>query len=132
MSLLCYVAAPYASAAFVRVIHDRLVGVGVTPTSSWAIQARGREDFSQCAPEALRAARESNLFDIRRAGSLFLYDPTGEGHATYGEGELALEWGKTVVWFSPKGITQWARGVVRAKDLDDAISVLARLARSAA
>jgi hypothetical protein len=131
VSLLCYVASPYAQASFVRIIHDRLVGVGITPTSTWALEASGREDFSRYTPEALRAAWSKNLDDILRSDALLLYDPTGEGRATYGEGELAIEWCKHVVWLSPRGIAQYAPDVIRPEGLDDAIDALARLARSA-
>lgn len=120
-----YVAAPYAQAAFVRVIHEHLEGVGITPTSSWAMRARGPEDFSRHSAEFLRECLAQNSRDLRGSDAVLVYDPTGEGRETYAEAARAVEWGKAVVWCGHRGLTQFARAVVRVEDLDDALTVLA-------
>lgn len=119
-----YVAAPYAQASFVRVIHEHLESVGVRPTATWPLHARGPEDFTQYSPDTLREALARNERDIRGSDVVLVYDPAGEGRETYAEAARALVWGRAVVWCSRRGLSQYARGVVRAEDLDDAIAIL--------
>lgn len=124
-----YVCAPYAEAAFVRVIHEALHTRGIGYTSTWADHAHGAEDFARFSVEALRAALAANCRGIQRADVVLVYDPTGAGRETYAEAARAVEWGKHVVWCAPRGLTQWAPGVVRVADLDAAlVSIEAALA----
>lgn len=130
MILNVYVAAPYTQAAFVRVVHEHLEQLGITPTASWPRHAYGPEDFSRHTAAALREALATNSADLRGSDAVLVYDPAGEGRETYAEAARALEWGKPVVWCSPRGLTQFARGVVRAEDLDDAIRILVAMSAS--
>jgi hypothetical protein len=122
--VFCYVAAPFHQASFVRIIHEHLIRIGITPTSSWAATARGREDFSRYMPEALRRAWETNMAAVRGSDVVLVYDPGGEGRETYSEAALAREWGKPVAWCSPRGLTRFAPRVHAVDDLDDAIALL--------
>lgn len=124
MKFSCYVAAPYLSAAFVRVVHESLVSHGIAPTSTWAEQAVGVEDFSRYSPEALRGVAAQNDADLRASDVVFLLDLDGSGRETYAEGRIALEWGKPVVWLSRRGLSQWRDGVVRVDAVEDGISTL--------
>lgn len=123
----CYVAAPFAHAAEVRSIHGYLIGVGITPTSSWATTARGAEDFSKFSPEQLRRFAEQNDADLRGSDVVLIHDPFGEGRETYAEAARAILWGKPVVWRSKVCLSQWRPGVVRVHDLDEAIGALVRM-----
>lgn len=124
-----YVCAPYAEAAFVRVIHEALHTRGIGYTSTWADRAHGAEDFARFTVDALRGALAANCRGIQRADVVLVYDPTGAGRETYAEAARAVEWGKHVVWCAPRGLTQWAPGVVRVADLDAAlVSIEAALA----
>lgn len=124
-----YVCAPYAEAAFVRVIHEALHTRGIGYTSTWADRAHGAEDFARFTVDALRGALAANFRGIQRADVVLVYDPTGAGRETYAEAARAVEWGKHVVWCAPRGLTQWAPGVVRVADLDAAlVSIEAALA----
>lgn len=127
MSLLVYVAAPYASAPFVCTIHEGLRARGVTPTSRWAEAAHGPEDFSRMTPAALRVAAERNDADIRSSDVLLLVDMDGSGRETYAEARVAIAWGKTVLWVGPPRLSAFRRGVVRVTDLNDALRVLERM-----
>jgi hypothetical protein len=126
--LRVYVAAPYTLAAFVRVVHEHLEQLGITATATWPLHATGPEDFSRHTVAALRQALATNSADLRGSDAVLVYDPAGEGRETYAEAARAIEWGKAVVWSGPRGLSQFAPGVHRAEDLDDAIRILADLA----
>ena len=130
-----YVCAPYAEAAFVRVIHEALHTRGIGYTSTWADHAHGAEDFARfkrvTTGNTVIFGRRTHeqIGGIQRADVVLVYDPTGAGRETYAEAARAVEWGKHVVWCAPRGLTQWAPGVVRVADLDAAlVSIEAALA----
>lgn len=124
MSLLCYVAAPYADAAFVRVVHDHLLAVAITPTSSWATTARGPEDFSRFSPPELRRVAAQNDADLRGSDVCLVIARDGAGGEMFAEARVALEWGKPIVWTGRRTLSAWRSGVVLAEDLDAAILLL--------
>jgi hypothetical protein len=55
-----YVAAPYVDAPIVQMVHERLLAIGLRPTSSWAEEAEGAEVFAGYSPDQLRAVAEAN------------------------------------------------------------------------
>ena len=123
-----YVAGPFSSASFVRVLHDSLLTRDITPTSSWASEANGAEDFATMSADALRATAEQNDRDLRGSDVALLVDLDGSGRETYAEARVALEWGKPIVWVGHKGLSQWRRGVVRCGDsIEQAMAILERM-----
>src|SRR5690606_29567324 len=64
-ALKCYVAAPFEDGVIVRMVHERLVTLGITPTSSWAEQVYSAEDFSRYLPSNLREFALRNDEDLR-------------------------------------------------------------------
>lgn len=127
MNFGVYVAAPFAQASFVRIVHDHLRDLNITPTATWPDHAQGPEDFARFSPDALRRALAMNSRDLRASDVVLVYDPAGQGRETYAEAARALEWGKALVWCGPRGLSQFARGVIRVSDLDEAIAKLARM-----
>lgn len=125
MTFGCYVAAPFADAAFVRVVHEHLVNIGVTPTSTWAMHAYGPEDFSRFAPEELARIAEKNDADVRGSDVVLVLARDGAGGEMFAEARFAITLGRPVVWSGRRTLSAWRRGVVRVDDLDDAIAVLA-------
>lgn len=123
-----YVAAPYATAAFVReLVHDRLRQIGAKPSSTWADLASGPEDLTRFSPAAIRRAAAQNDMDLRGSHVLLLVDLDGSGRETYGEVARALEWGRPVVWLGRHALSAFRNGVVRVPDLDGAIDALTRM-----
>lgn len=127
MTFGVYVASPWTNAAFVRVVHEHLERLDITPMSSWARHAYGAEDFARHAVAALRQALAINSADLRGSDAVLVYDPAGEGRETYAEAARAIEWGKPVVWCGPRGLSRFASGVVRVEEIDDAIRVLVHM-----
>lgn len=130
--MLVYVAAPYEDAAFVTVVHETLTKHGMRPTSRWAEKARGALDFSTLAPAALRQAAAENDADVRGSDVVLAIARSGAGGEMFAESRVALEWHKPVVWTGRLTLSAFRSGVVRAVDLDDAISVLLSMQRALA
>jgi len=123
-----YVAAPFAAGPVVRdAIHPRLVAVGWEPCSRWASEWVGPEDFSRFTPAELRAIADGNDEDLGSADAVLLFDPEGKGRETYSELARAISAGSPVVWVGRPTLSAWRRGVVQARDLDDAIGLLRRM-----
>lgn len=123
-----YVAGPYSSASFIREhVHERLRQLRMEPTSRWADDAHGAEDFSKFSPERLREFGLSNDADVARADALLLVDLAGMGRETYAEMRLALILGKPVIWLGRHALSAYRDGVTRAEDLDEALSFLVAL-----
>lgn len=125
--LSVYVCSPYANAAFVRVIHERLLALSITPMSTWAANAHGSEDFSRMTAEALRRAAAKNDADLMASDVALVYDPDGRGRETYAEVARALIWHKPIVWVGRLSLSAWRSPVIRAEDLDAGIATLARM-----
>lgn len=132
MKLLAYVAAPYEDAAFIRIVHERLQQHDIQPTSRWAESARGADDFAAMTPAALRSAAADNDADLRGSDAVLVIARSGAGGEMFAEARLGLEWGKPVVWTGRLTLSAFRSGVVRAVDLDDAISVLLSMQRALA
>jgi hypothetical protein len=133
MSLACYVAAPYGDSTFVREhVHERLRSFGVEPTSRWAEDARGPEDFSRLLPAELRAAAEGNDRDIERSDALLAIARHGAGGEMFSEIRFGLTLGLPVVWVGRRTLSAWRAGVMLVEDLDEAIEVLLRIRRRSA
>lgn len=123
-----YVAGPYSSAAFIREhVHERLRQLRIQPTSRWAEDAHGAEDFSKYSHERLRELGLSNDADLESSHALLLVDLAGMGRETYAEVRLALLRGKPVVWLGRHSLSAYRDGVTRAEDLDEALSFLVEL-----
>lgn len=128
MGLLCYAAGPFSSAPFIRAsVHERLRAIGVEPTSRWAEEADGPEDFSRFSPERLQSIAASNDADLRGSDVLLLVDLAGTGRETYGELARAQIWGKPVVWLARPSLSMYRNHVLRADDLGDAIRLLVEM-----
>jgi len=123
MTLPVYVAAPYSEGALVREMHATISWLGGRPTSRWAEQAIGTEDFSKHTPEELRAIAADNDADIAAADVTLLYDPAGIGREAYADARYALLLERAVVWCSPRGISGFRAGVARVHDLSMAASL---------
>lgn len=107
-----YVAAPYADAAFVREgIHPPLRARGLACTSTWAETARGAEDFSAMAPEALRSAAVGNDRDVVASDVVLLLAREGAGGECFAEARLALAMRIPVVWHGRRTLSAWRDGV---------------------
>jgi hypothetical protein len=119
-----YVAAPYVDAPIVRMVHERLRDLGITPTSRWAEEANGAEDFVKMVPDALRAVAESNDRDLTKARALLVLSRHGAGAETYAEARLALVLGKPVVWAGRLTLSAWRTGVTRVAGIDEGIEAL--------
>ena len=125
MNLNVYVAAPYEDGAFVfQGVHERLRALGMTPTSTWAEHAIGREDFSRYTPARLREFAVRNDADLRAADVALVLARAGAGGEMFAEARVAIDWGKPVVWCGRLILSAWRSGVVRAEDLDAALSIL--------
>lgn len=122
--LSVYVASPYANAPFVRELHETLRAHDMLVTSNWAEHASGAEDFSTMSIAELRSVAAGNDRDVRASDVVLVVDFDGKGRETYGELRVALEWGKAVIFVGRPNLSAWRRGVVRASDVDEAVSML--------
>jgi len=122
-----YVAAPYADASLVRMIHEKLKTQDIGFTSSWAEEAKGAENFAAFSPERLREHAEANDGDVREANALLALARDGAGGEMFAEARIALEWGIPVVWVGRRILSAWRDGVALAEDLDNGIQKLARM-----
>lgn len=123
-----YVAAPFVDSPLVREVHERLVLIGARPTSSWAEQAQGPEDFTITVVDVLRDAAAANDRDLRASDVCLVLAREGVGGEMFAESRMAIAWQKAVVWVGRRTLSAWRRGVVRADDLDDAIAIVAEMA----
>lgn len=124
MTFSVYICAPFDDGAFVRVVHERLEALGISPSSTWVTEADGAEDFTRFAPVELRRIAERNDRDIRGSHIVLVLDEAGRGRETCAEARIALEWGKPVVWVGRPTLSTWRRNVVRAETIDEAIETL--------
>lgn len=124
--LFVYVAAPYEDGPFVRTVHDRLVSIGVRPTSRWAYNTDGSiEQIARFAPGELRRRAHENDADMRGSDLVLVLARHGGGGEMFAEARLALEWGKAVMWVGQRTtLTAWRSGVLRFADLNDALVAL--------
>lgn len=129
MSLSVYVAAPYADAPHVRLIHERLIAQDIRPTSTWASTALGPEDFSKATAAGLLAVAATNDADLRGSDAVLVLARDGAGGEMFAEARVALEWGRPCVWVGRRTLSAWRRGVVLAEDVDDALRVLVEMRR---
>lgn len=119
-----YVAAPYEDAAHVRGLHERLRSLGLEPTSHWAENAAGPENFASFTPMQLRAIAESNDTDVISSTAVLVLARAGAGGEMFAEARLALFLAKPVYWVGRRTLSSWREGVVRCEDLDDALARL--------
>lgn len=124
-ALRVYVAAPFADAHVVRDVHERLLSLGMLPTSTWATTANGEEDFSAYTPERLRDFALANDADVRRSHALLVMARAGAGGEMFSEIRIALEWGKPVFWVGRRTLSAYRNGVVLCDDVDEALGALA-------
>jgi hypothetical protein len=124
----CYVCAPYEDGPTVRDrVHARIVAAGFEPTSRWAINWNGREDFSRFSPAELQRIAEENDSDLLDAHVALVLARAGAGGEMFAESRLAIDNGLSVVWVGRKTLSAWRRGVVRFDTLDDGIKALCRM-----
>jgi hypothetical protein len=128
--LRCYVAAPYADAAYVRIVHATLEAHGIKPVSTWVERAEGVEDFHRLALADLRRIAQENDADVRLADVVLMLARKGAGGEMFAEARLALDLGKTVIWTGRLTLSSFRPGVLQVRDLDDAWPVLERMARA--
>ena len=126
-ALYCYVAAPYIDAGRVLDVHERLVDLGIQPTSTWARTADGPEDLSRVTEDGLRLIARANDSDLRGSHVVLVLARDGAGGEMFAEARIALEWGRPVVWVGRRILSAYRDGVVRVEDIDDALVVLARI-----
>lgn len=125
---LVYVCAPYADGAVVRtMVHPALRERGFLPTSSWADEAFGPEDFARFSPSALRSACARNDADLRGSDIVLVLARHGAGSEMFAEARIASEWGKPLVWVGRRTLSAWRSGVVLVESLDDAFDTLERM-----
>jgi hypothetical protein len=125
-----YVAGPYASAALVRVVHQKLRDHGMRPTSSWAEEATGPEDFSTMSPIKLRGILDANTRDIHDSDVILVVDHEGKGRETYAELERALNWGLSAVFVGKPALSTWHKAVLQAQDIETAIAILLEMSEA--
>ncbi len=126
-----YVASWYDNAGFVREhVHEALRAFGIRPTSRWAEQARGPENFAAFQVDALRAIAADNDADLDRSDAVLMIATDGRGGESFAEVCRALLSGKLVVWVGRRTLSAFRRGVIRAEDLSDAFRILAEMART--
>lgn len=121
MSVKVYVAAPFQDAPMVREVHERLVALGATYTSTWAESAVGEEDFSKFTPTQLARIADSNDEDVRRSDIVLVMARHGAGGESFCEARLAIDLGRRVLWVGRRILSAWRPGVIRCEDLDEAL-----------
>lgn len=124
----CYVCAPFEDGATVRDrVHVRVLAAGFAPSSRWATEWTGSENFDGASVAELRSRAEQNDADLRSSTVALVLARPGGGGEMFAEARLALECGLAVVWVGRRTLSAWRRGVVRVDDLDQAIAVLSRM-----
>lgn len=96
-------------------------GLGLVPTSTWAEEQIGPENFAQYTVEQLRAIAFSNDGDILRSNSMLVLARPGAGGEMFAEARFALQHEKAVFWVGRRTLSAWRRGVIRCHDLDAAL-----------
>jgi hypothetical protein len=127
--LTVYVAGPYASAPIVRSIHEKLCAIDCLPTSQWAENAAGPENFADFTPSRLNEIAVGNYLDLESSDAIFVFDPQCLGQETLCELGHALCRRIPAVVVRPKPLSRWRHGVVRAETLGEALDCLAIMAR---
>ncbi len=117
-----YVAAPYADAEQVRILHERMRAFGLKPTSAWAEQADGAEDFSLFTPADLRRFALKNDADLSSSDCVLVLSRVGAGGEMFAEARLALVEGLPVYWVGRRTLSAWREGVTLCEDTDDALA----------
>lgn len=92
-----YVASWFENSPMVRVAHTWLRTLGVTPTSRWAEDARGPEDWRAMTQVQLLNVRADNYCDLASSDLLLVIagDKSGE---TFAEAMFAIERKMPVLW----------------------------------
>jgi len=120
-----YVASWFENAPVVGEVHERLLSVGLRPTSSWITVANGAaEDFALFTPERLRELAEQNDRDVGAADALLVLAARGRGGEMFAEVRLALIWQKPVYWVGRRILSAYRHGVVLCEDIDDALALM--------
>ncbi len=118
-----YVASWYQNAPAVRDLHDRLLALGVTPTSSWASTARGAENLTAMSRAELVQIAIQNDRDLGNADAVIAIAGEGVGGEMFAELRLALMLSKPVYYVGQRRILSAYRpGVVLCADVDEAMA----------
>jgi hypothetical protein len=111
MTVHVFVAAPYDRAQSVREFHEKLRGLGCTPTSHWATLARSPEKLESMSRSEIESRIEVNDEGLRKADVLVGMGARGKGGETFAEIARALEWRKPVLWCGPLILSAFRRNV---------------------
>jgi hypothetical protein len=115
-----YVAAPYARRFEVRALHERLKGIGVVPTSSWA----DSEDADAMTLETATVCFRRNDSDVFGSHALLVLGYPNEGGEMFAEARLALMVGIPCAWVGRRILSSWRPGVRHFNSIDEAITTL--------
>lgn len=120
----CYVAAPYADAERVRTVHDRMRGLGIIPSSRWAMNANGPEDLHLYDREQLREIARVNDSDVINSDCVLVLSREGAGAEMFCEARLALTLSITVYWVGRRILSSYRESVILCDDIDDALAMM--------
>ncbi len=125
-----YVAAPYARAEEAREIHKKLRALQMTPTSSWAENATGKEALDTLTDQERYDICAQNDCDLCGSDVVLLRSVQGEGGEMFCELCLALEQVIPVVYVGPRFIlSAYRQGVTRVDSLSSALDHLCTMRR---
>ncbi len=117
-----YVATAFRNAAEARKVHARVARWGVTPVSSWAVNAHGPEDLSALSRKSVQALAHLNDHDLLSAHLVLVIAREGEGGEVFAETRLALAHRIPVLWTGERRIlSAYREGVLRVARIDDAL-----------
>jgi hypothetical protein len=120
-----YVAAPYTDAEEVRAIHAHLRMIGCSPTSQWASQALGPEDFSLMTPDQIADIAHANDRDVLSSQMVLVVARAGAGGEMFAEARFASYHRIPIVWVGRLTLSAWRKGVTRCVDVVAALRHIA-------
>jgi hypothetical protein len=125
LKLSVYVSAPYIDAAdVVREVHAKLHDIDIEPTSMWANEAVGPEDFTRFTPRELRLLAEKNDKDILRSHAMIVLARPSVGGEMFADARYASHLAIPTFWCGRLTLSAWRWNVVRCADWTAAISTL--------
>lgn len=124
-----YVAAPYEDSEAVRSIHKLLRELGLEPSSAWAEEATGAEDFTKLRPWELLSLARQNDEGVRSSDAMLVMARKGAGGEMFAEARYATDLGLPIFWIGRLTLSAWRPNVTRCESLTAALDALARYSR---
>jgi hypothetical protein len=124
-----YIAAPFHRAAEVRDFHKLVRELGMNVVSTWANDAKGKDDLAEKPLDVARAVGRRNDRDLLSAHLVIAIAHEEEGGEMFAEVRLALVHRIPVLWLgSRRTLSSFREGVLCVETLKEALVYLAGLA----